>query len=44
VTAAILVAHGTVSGDGIAVGLAGYACALLCRNRMASWCLARQAP
>jgi hypothetical protein len=42
--AAILIAHGTVTGDGAAVRGVGYACALACRNRMASWCLARQAP
>ena len=44
VAAAILIANGTVSGDGIAVAGVGYVCALACRNRMASWCLARQDP
>ena len=44
VAAAIDIAHGTVAGHGLAVVGVGYACALACRNRMASWCLAMQAP
>ena len=44
VAAAIGVAHGAVAGDSVAVFRARYACALACRNRMASWCLATQAP
>jgi hypothetical protein len=44
VAAAIGIANDAVGGDGLAVLGARYACALACRNRMASWCLATQAP
>jgi hypothetical protein len=44
VTPAIPIADGLAVGERLAVRLLGYACALACRNRMVSWCLARQAP
>ncbi len=44
VTPTILIADGLAVGERLAVRLVGYACALLCRNRMASWSLAIQAP
>jgi hypothetical protein len=43
VPAAISVADG-LAVAGLGPLCAGYACALLRRNRIASWCLARQAP
>ena len=42
--AAILLAHGAVAGQRLTAAGLGYACALAWRNRMASWCLATQAP